>query len=100
VRIADGNEMVEAGRMGPGEVMGVQNVLDDSPSEALFVALTSCVIYRIEKAATRQAMAQRAEITTALNKLQAVRQQNSQHVLLRKPVAIKKSHFLGWLQKR
>ncbi|WP_341957623.1 mechanosensitive ion channel family protein [Pseudomonas sp. RC10] len=100
VRIPDGREMIEAGRMGPGEVMGVQNVLDDSPSEARFIALTSCVMYRIEKAATRKAMEQRAEITTALNKLQAVRQQNSQHVLLRKPVVIKKNHFLGWLQKR
>jgi hypothetical protein len=45
-------------------------------------------------------MEQRVDITTALNKLQAIRQQSSQHVLLRKPVAIKKNNFLGWLQKR
>jgi len=32
--------------------------------------------------------------------LQAVRQQGSQHVLMRKPVVIKKNNFLGWLQKR
>jgi CRP-like cAMP-binding protein len=92
--------MVEAGRMGPGEVMGEQSVLADTPSEGRFNAITSCVIYRIDKAATRSAMEQRAEITTALNKLQAIRHQTSQHVLLRKPVAIKKSNFLGWLQKR
>jgi small-conductance mechanosensitive channel len=98
--IEDGSSMVEAGRMGPGEVMGEQSVLDDTPSEARFIAMTSCVIYRIEKAATRSAMEQRVEITTALNKLQAVRQQTSQHVLLRKPVVVKKSNFLGWLKNR
>ncbi|MDD1964358.1 mechanosensitive ion channel domain-containing protein [Pseudomonas sp. NPDC090203] len=98
--VPDGSTMVEAGRMGPGEVMGEQSVLADTPSEGRFNAITSCVIYRIDKAATRSAMEQRAEITTALNKLQAIRQQSSQHVLLRKPVAIKKSNFLGWLQKR
>ena len=98
--VPDVNNMVEAGRMGPGEVMGEQSVLSDTPSEGRFIALTSCVIYRIDKAATRKAMEQRVEITTALNKLQAVRQQTSQHVLLRKPVVVKKSHFLGWLQKR
>ncbi|MDH0744868.1 mechanosensitive ion channel family protein [Pseudomonas sp. GD03842] len=98
--ILDGTTLIEAGRMGPGEVMGEQGVLADAPSEGRFVALTSCVIYRIDKAATRRAMEQRAEITTALNKLQAIRQQSSQHILLRKPVAIKKNNFLGWLQKR
>jgi small-conductance mechanosensitive channel len=98
--IPDGNAMVEAGRMGPGEVMGEQSILDDTPSEARFIALTSCVIYRIEKAATRKCMEHRADITTALNKLQAIRKQSSQHVLLRKPVVIKKNNFLGWLQKR
>jgi hypothetical protein len=45
-------------------------------------------------------MEHRADITTALNKLQAIRKQSSQHVLLRKPVVIKKNNFLGWLQKR
>lgn len=98
--VPDGGTMVEVGRMGPGEVMGEQSVLADTPSEARFIALTSCVVYRIDKAATRQCMEQRADITTALNKLQAIRQQSSQHVLLRKPVAIKKNNFLGWLQKR
>jgi small-conductance mechanosensitive channel len=98
--IPDGSEMAEAGRMGPGEVMGEQSILADTPSEARFTALTSCVVYRIEKAATRNAMEQRREIATALNKLQAVRQQSSQHVLLRKPVVVKKGSFLGWLQKR
>lgn len=98
--VKDSTTLVEAGRMGPGEVMGEQSILADTPSEGRFVALTSCVIYRIDKTATRQAMEKRAEITTALNKLQAVRQQNTQHVLLRKPVAVKKSNFLGWLQKR
>ena len=98
--VPDGSAMIEAGRMGPGEVMGEQSILADTPSEARFIALTSCVVYRIDKAATRACMEQRKEITTALNKLQAIRHQHSEHLLLRKPVEVKKNAFLGWLQKR
>jgi hypothetical protein len=43
-------------------------------------------------------MEQRSEVGQALNKLQAVRQQNSRLALMSKPVPIKKGGFLGWLQ--
>jgi membrane glycosyltransferase len=44
-------------------------------------------------------MEQRSEVGQALNKLQAVREQNSRLALMSKPVAVKKGGFLGWLQK-
>jgi hypothetical protein len=98
--VPDGTGQTEAGRMGPSEVMGEQGILTDTPSEATFTTLTSCIIYRIDKSLTRQCMEQRDEVGRALNKLQAVRTQNSRLALLAKPAPIKKSGFLSWLQKR
>jgi small-conductance mechanosensitive channel len=98
--VPDGTGHTEAGRMGPSEVMGEQSILTDTPSQASFTALTSCIIYRIDKSLTRDCMAQRGEVGRALNKLQAVRQQNSRMALMAAPVPVKKGGFLGWLQKR
>lgn len=98
--VPDGTGQTEAGRMGPSEVMGEQSILTDTPSQATFTTLTSCIIYRLDKSLTRQCMEQRVEVGRALNKLQAVRQQSSRMALMAKPVPIKKGGFLGWLQKR
>ena len=98
--VPDGAGQTEAGRMGPSEVMGEQSILTDTPSQASFTALTSCIIYRIDKALTRDCMQQRGEVGRALDKLQAVRQQNSRLALMAKPVPVRKGGFLGWLQKR
>ncbi|KAF2391576.1 mechanosensitive ion channel family protein [Pseudomonas frederiksbergensis] len=98
--VPDGTGQTEAGRMGPSEVMGEQSILTDTPSQASFTALTSCIIYRIDKSLTRDCMAQRGEVGRALNKLQAVRQQNSRLALMAVPAPVKKGGFLGWLQKR
>lgn len=99
-RVDNGSAPIEAGRMGPGEVMGEQSVLADTPSQATFTTLTSCVIYRIDKALVRHCMQQRNEVGQALNKLQAVRQHSSRLALLAKPVPIRKTGFLSWLHKR
>ena len=98
--VPDGSGHTEAGRMGPSEVMGEQSILTDSPSQATFTTLTSCIIYRIDKSLARQCMEARVEVGRALNKLQAVRQQNSRLALMAKPEPIRKGGFLGWLQKR
>ncbi|MFS2158457.1 mechanosensitive ion channel domain-containing protein [Pseudomonas sp. Pseusp122] len=98
--VSDGSRSVEAGRMGPTEVMGEQSILADTPSDASFTALTSCVVYRLEKSVVRSAMERQAEITRALKKLQAVRQHGSESVLLQKPAAVRKAGFLGWLKTR
>ena len=91
---------VEAGRMGPGEIMGEESVLADSPSQATFTTLTSSIIYRIDKSLTRECMAQRSEVGRALNTLKAVREQSSRSALMAAPAPIKKGGFLSWLQTR
>ncbi|WP_285420034.1 mechanosensitive ion channel family protein [Pseudomonas sp. efr-133-TYG-5] len=98
--VPDGNGFTEAGRMGPSEVMGEQSILADTPSQATFTALTSSIIYRLDKHLTRECMEQRSEVGRALSKLQAVRQQNSRLALMAAPAPVRKGGFLGWLQKR
>ena len=53
--VPDGAGQTEAGRMGPSEVMGEQSILADTPSQATFTTLTSCIIYRLDKSLTRTA---------------------------------------------
>ncbi|MNV32545.1 Small-conductance mechanosensitive channel [compost metagenome] len=98
--VPNGSTQIEAGRMGPSEVMGEQSILADTPSQARFTAMTSSIIYRLDKSLTRSCMVQRREVDRALNKLQAVRQQNSRMALMAKPVAVRKGGFLSWLQSR
>jgi small-conductance mechanosensitive channel/CRP-like cAMP-binding protein len=98
--VPDGSMQIEAGRMGPSEVMGEQSILADTPSQARFTAMTSSIIYRLDKSLTRSCMEQRREVDRALNKLQAVRQQNSRLALMAKPVVVRKGGFLSWLQNR
>ena len=98
--VPDGSMQIEAGRMGPSEIMGEQSILADTPSQARFTAMTSSIVYRLDKSLARSCMEQRREVDRALNKLQAVRQQNSRMALMAKPVAVRKGGFLGWLQSR
>ena len=98
--VQEGERVLEAGRMGPSEVMGEQSILDDTPSQARFTALTSCIVYRLDKTLTRDCMAQRTEVSRALNKLQTLRQHSSQSVLLHPPAATRNGGFLSWLKKR
>jgi small-conductance mechanosensitive channel/CRP-like cAMP-binding protein len=98
--VPDGDGFLEVGRMGPGEIMGEQSILGDTPSEARFTAMTSTLVYRIDKTLTQHCVEQSSAVGKALNKLQAVRQQTSHALLLHKPVAIRKGGFLSWLQKR
>ncbi|MEG5265534.1 mechanosensitive ion channel family protein [Pseudomonas sp. JDS28PS106] len=98
--VPDGERRVEAGRMGPSEVMGEQSIIGDIPSEACFTALTSSIIYRIDKSVARDCMLQCNHVDRALHKLQAVRQKSSHAVLLARPAQVKKGGFLSWLQNR
>lgn len=98
--VRDGERLLEAGRMGPGEVLGVEGLLDADASSAEFRSLTSCLLYRIDKAEVRSCLEQRDEVKAALSKLQRLRQENSQSLLLQKPATIKKGGFLNWLQRK
>jgi len=97
--VRDGDKLLEAGRMGPGEVLGIEGILDEDDSFAEFRTLTGCVLYRIEKEQVRSCLVQRGEVQAALNKLQRFRRQNRESLLLQKPTAIKKGGFLSWLHK-
>ncbi|MBH3426850.1 mechanosensitive ion channel family protein [Pseudomonas alkylphenolica] len=97
--IRDGDKLIEAGRMGPGEVLGVEGLLDGDNSSAEFRSLTSCLLFRINKEEVRSCLEERQEVKTALTKLQRTRQQSSQSLLEQKPAAIKKGGFLSWLHK-
>ena len=96
--IRDGERSVEAGRMGPGEILGAEGLLDGNDSNAEFRSLTNCLLYRIEKTAVRSCLEQREEVKSALSKLQRHRQQASQSLLLQRPAAVKKGGFLSWLK--
>ncbi|BAP40922.1 mechanosensitive ion channel family protein [Pseudomonas sp. 21LCFQ02] len=98
--VPDGDKQVEAGRMGPSEIMGEQSVLGDTPSEASFTAMTSSIIYRIDKATARACLEKCKQVNRAFNKLQAVRQNNAHSVLLARPAQTRKNGFLSWLQRR
>ncbi|WP_342245183.1 mechanosensitive ion channel family protein [Pseudomonas sp. OTU5201] len=98
--VPDGAGMIEAGRMGPGEILGEEGIANDAPSQARFTALTSCMLYRIERDAIRSCLEERIEIRAALTRLRAFREQASRNLLLQKPQAIRKGGFLSWLHKK
>ncbi|MGF6693824.1 small-conductance mechanosensitive channel [Metapseudomonas resinovorans] len=98
--VPDGAGMIEAGRMGPGEILGEEGIANDVPSRARFTALTSCVLYRVERDAIRSCLEERIEVRAALTRLRAFREQASRNLLLQKPQAIRKGGFLSWLHKK
>ncbi|MDD0976651.1 mechanosensitive ion channel family protein [Pseudomonas fontis] len=97
--VHNGDALIEAGRMGPGEVLGLEGLLDGADSNAEFRTLTSCILYRIDKNDVRSCLDQRSEVMAALTKLQRFRHQASQSLLLQKPAVVKKGGFLSWLHK-
>ena len=97
--IRDGERLIEAGRMGPGEVLGIEGLIDEEESLAEFRTLTGCLLYRIDKEQVRSCLAQRGEVQTALTKLQRFRRQNRESLLMQKPPVVKKGGFLSWLHK-
>mgnify|MGYP001582491705 CR=1 FL=1 len=97
--VREGDKRIEAGRMGPGEVLGIEGIIDEDDSFAEFRTLTGCVLYRIEKEQVKSCLQQRGEVQTALSKLQRFRRQSRESLLLQKPALIKKGGFLSWLHK-
>ena len=85
--------------MGPGEVLGIDGVVDEDDSLVEFRTLTSCLLYRIDKQRVKAYLQQHGDVQTALGKLQRVRRQGRDSLLLHKPASIKKGGFLSWLHK-
>lgn len=96
--VHDGEKLIEAARMGPGEVLGEEGILAEGRSRAQFRCITRCVLFRIDQTTLRTYLEQGVELKAELNKLQLFRQGVRQSLLLQKPVEIKKGGFLRWLK--
>ncbi|WP_077049298.1 mechanosensitive ion channel family protein [Pseudomonas sp. KK4] len=100
VAIHDDEKLVEAGRMGPGEVMGEEGILADKPSRGEFRSITSGRLFRIEKAVFGDQLEHLGELKNALSHLQDQRQEIRETLVMHKPVEIKKIGLLQWLMQR
>ena len=100
VAVHDGERVVEAGRMGPGEVMGEEGILADARSRGQFRSLTSGRLFRIEKSLLGAQLQHSSDLLMALDKLQHQREHIRDAVVLNKPQSVKKTGFLRWLQNK
>lgn len=96
--VHDGERMIEAARMGPGELLGEEGILAEGRSRAQFRCITRCVMFRIDQENLRKYLDHGNELKAELSKLQLFRQGVRQSLLLQKPTAIKKAGFLRWLK--
>lgn len=90
---------VEAGRMGPGEVIGEAGVLTHSAWQAQFTALSDGALYRIDKQALDSCLEARQEIGEAMTRLLDYRIQASQALLEEQPAMAQKRGLLDWLRR-
>ncbi|UZE25750.1 mechanosensitive ion channel family protein [Pseudomonas sp. B21-056] len=100
VSIHDGEKMIEAGRLGPGEILGEEGILAANPSRGEFRSITSGRLFRIEKAALCQELVHLGELKAALSNLQGQREEIRETVVMQKVVEPKKNRFLQWLKHR
>ncbi|MBZ9780914.1 mechanosensitive ion channel family protein [Pseudomonas sp. REP124] len=100
VALARAGVKFEAGRMGPGEVIGEAGIVSGKALPADFAALTFCYLYRIDKEYFRPCVEARHDISEAMRALVDFRLQISQTLLQEEPKAIEKKGFLQWLRSR
>ncbi|WP_016774168.1 mechanosensitive ion channel family protein [Pseudomonas sp. R62] len=98
--IHDGDCFIEAGRLGPGEVMGEEGILADGRSRAEFRSITSGCLFKIDKAMFGTQLEHCSELQVALGNLQHQREDIREAVVAKQPVQVKRSGFLGWLHNR
>ena len=98
--IHDGERLIEAGRMGPGEVMGEEGILAEGRSRAEFRSITSGRVYRIEKTMFETQLERHSDLQLALDNLQHQREEIRETVVAKKPQPTKRSGLLSWLQKK
>jgi small-conductance mechanosensitive channel len=90
----------ELGRMGPGELMGEGGIVDASPTVVRFMAMTDCVVYRIDRTDLGPRFDEHSELHRALAGLQRLRAQVRETVLQHRPAEIAPSGLLHWIRKR
>ncbi|MEN2397399.1 mechanosensitive ion channel family protein [Pseudomonas halotolerans] len=90
----------EAGRMGPGEVIGEAGIVSDQAALANFSAKTFCTLYRIEKSYLKPCLDARRDINDAMKNLLDVRMHLAQNLTRDVPKPVAKKRFLQWLRNR
>ncbi|HEF4760245.1 TPA: mechanosensitive ion channel family protein [Pseudomonas putida] len=100
VALFRGGVKFEAGRMGPGEVIGEGGIVSGTALPAEFAALTFCNLYRIERDYLQPCMEARHEMCQAMKALLDFRLQIAHTMTQEEPKAIEKKGFLQWLRSR
>ncbi|MNQ55429.1 Small-conductance mechanosensitive channel [compost metagenome] len=100
VTLSRAGNKFEAGRMGPGEVIGEAGILSDDSVPADFYAKTYCTLYRIEKEYLKPCLDARHDINEAMKALLDFRQQTAQTLTREVPAVAVKKGFLQWLRSR
>ncbi|MDF3936971.1 mechanosensitive ion channel domain-containing protein [Pseudomonas citronellolis] len=88
---------VEAGRMGPGEVIGEAGVLGHGGWQVRFAALSDGRLYRLDGQALQPCLEARQEIAEAMARLLDFRQQASAALLVEAPARAPRRGLLQWL---
>ncbi|VVO18937.1 mechanosensitive ion channel family protein [Pseudomonas fluorescens] len=100
VALSRGGSKFEAGRMGPGEVIGEAGILEGGAVPADFSAKTFCTLYRIEKEYLTPCLDARRDIGDAMKNLLDYRLHTAQTLTREVPKAVEKKGFLQWLRSR
>ncbi|ALI03193.1 mechanosensitive channel MscK [Pseudomonas sp. FW306-02-F02-AA] len=100
VALSRGGKKFEAGRMGPGEVIGEAGILSDESVPADFSAKTFCTLYRIEKEYLKPCLDARHDINEAMQALLDFRLHTAQTLTQEVPKVVEKKGFLQWLRSR
>ncbi|WP_339528246.1 mechanosensitive ion channel family protein [Pseudomonas mucidolens] len=91
---------VEAGRMGPGEVIGEAGILQEQGVPADFVAKTYCTLYRIEREYLKPCLDARRDIAEAMKNLLDFRLHAAQNLIQDAPAVPVRKSFMQWLRRR
>jgi len=100
VALSRGGDKFEAGRMGPGEVIGEAGILSDQSVPADFSAKTFCRLYRIEKEYLKPCLDARHDISEAMKTLLDFRLHRAQALTAEVPKPVEKKGFIQWLRSR
>jgi small-conductance mechanosensitive channel/CRP-like cAMP-binding protein len=100
VALSRGGKQLEAGRMGPGEVIGEGGILADMSVSAAFSAHTHCTVYRIGKEYLKPCLDARHDINEAMKALLDFRLHAAEKFTLDAPKVVEKKGFLQWMRRR
>jgi small-conductance mechanosensitive channel len=89
----------EMGRLGPGELMGESGIIDNTAIPVRCMALTDCVVYRIDRSDLEPWLVEHSELRDALAGLARFRAEVRATALLHKPTNSTPKGFLHWLRK-